>query len=65
MMGFQHEHCRSDRDDYVKIYFDNMYGYKYAFYKKKTLDRTPYDYESIMHYRLWVSKQEINITNRK
>ena len=53
-LGFDHEQCRSDRDNYVIINFDNMKSGKSQFYKTNTLDRTPYDYESIMQYGLEV-----------
>nr|XP_060625968.1 meprin A subunit alpha-like [Anolis sagrei ordinatus] len=54
-LGFLHEQTRTDRDDYVKIWWDhvlpdqahnfNKYGSNYL-----TDLNTPYDYESIMHY---------------
>lgn len=51
-LGFQHEQTRSDRDQYVRINWDNIDPkMAYNFYKQNTnnLD-TPYDYSSIMHY---------------
>nr|BAG06173.1 hatching enzyme [Helicolenus hilgendorfi] len=51
-LGFYHEHTRSDRDQHVKINWDNMYKYfVYNFRKQDTNNlNTPYDYSSIMHY---------------
>ncbi|XP_016068183.1 PREDICTED: meprin A subunit alpha [Miniopterus natalensis] len=54
-LGFYHEQSRSDRDDYVKIWWDEILpGYEHNF---NTYDdsfitdlNTPYDYESLMHY---------------
>ncbi|XP_034017605.1 meprin A subunit alpha [Thalassophryne amazonica] len=55
-LGFYHEQSRSDRDDYVKIWWDQIEeGMEHNF--NKYMDdfitdlNTPYDYESIMHYR--------------
>ncbi|XP_029904538.1 high choriolytic enzyme 1-like [Myripristis murdjan] len=51
-LGFQHEQTRSDRDQYVRINWDNIDPrMAYNFYRQHTdnLD-TPYDYSSIMHY---------------
>ncbi|XP_053126399.1 meprin A subunit alpha-like [Hemicordylus capensis] len=55
-LGFYHEQSRSDRDDYVKIWWNEITeGQEYNFNKYDdsfTSDlNTPYDYESIMHYR--------------
>ncbi|XP_074471219.1 low choriolytic enzyme-like isoform X2 [Sebastes fasciatus] len=51
-LGFYHEHTRSDRDQYVKINWDNVYKFSvYNFRKQDTNNlNTPYDYSSIMHY---------------
>ena len=61
-LGFEHEHSRPDRDDYVTIMTENIQEkYKFAFRKYNTLDShgIGYDYGSIMHYGQKVlSKQE-------
>ncbi|XP_070274560.1 meprin A subunit alpha [Myotis yumanensis] len=54
-LGFYHEQSRTDRDDYVKIWWDEIIsGHQHNF---NTYDdsfitdlNTPYDYESLMHY---------------
>ncbi len=55
MLGFEHEHQRFDRDDYVMIEWDNIYQDKQELFKKKieffTTLGTAYDYESVMHYQ--------------
>lgn len=55
-LGFYHEQSRSDRDDYVKIWWDQIEeGMEHNFNKYEddyiTDMNTAYDYESIMHYR--------------
>ncbi|XP_078734695.1 uncharacterized protein LOC144948870 [Lampetra fluviatilis] len=51
-LGFQHEHCRSDRDRYIKINEDNVKeGEQRQFQLLDTADcELPYDYISITHY---------------
>ncbi|XP_072305329.1 low choriolytic enzyme-like [Eucyclogobius newberryi] len=51
-LGFYHEHNRSDRDQYVRINWENIISYfTYNFDKVDTNNlATPYDYSSIMHY---------------
>lgn len=54
-LGFYHEQSRSDRDDYVKIWWDEIEEGKEHNFNKYEDDfitdmNTPYDYESIMHY---------------
>ncbi|XP_041650539.1 high choriolytic enzyme 1-like [Cheilinus undulatus] len=51
-LGFNHEQCRSDRDQYIRILWQNiMPGLAYAFDKLNTLNmNTPYDYNSVMQY---------------
>uniref|UniRef100_K7E2H9 Meprin A subunit n=1 Tax=Monodelphis domestica TaxID=13616 RepID=K7E2H9_MONDO len=54
-LGFYHEQSRSDRDDYVNIWWDEIIpGYEHNFntYNDSYITdlNTPYDYESLMHY---------------
>lgn len=51
-LGFYHEQTRSDRDQYVRINWENISPEQaYNFQKQNTNNQnTPYDYSSIMHY---------------
>uniref|UniRef100_A0A914XHD7 Metalloendopeptidase n=1 Tax=Plectus sambesii TaxID=2011161 RepID=A0A914XHD7_9BILA len=54
-LGFYHEQSRTDRDDYIKILWDNVEpGLEDQFLKSNKREVTdlgsPYDYGSIMHY---------------
>ncbi|NP_001254603.1 hatching enzyme precursor [Gasterosteus aculeatus] len=51
-LGFYHEHTRFDRDDYVRIQFNNVPSYMQYNFVKQESDylNTPYDYSSVMHY---------------
>ncbi|XP_065443628.1 meprin A subunit alpha isoform X1 [Chrysemys picta bellii] len=54
-MGFYHEQSRTDRDDYVNIWWDEILpGQSHNFVKYNATFisdlNTPYDYESVMHY---------------
>ncbi|XP_075948945.1 high choriolytic enzyme 1-like [Anarhichas minor] len=51
-LGFQHEQTRSDRDNYVRINWENINPQMaYNFHKQDTNNlNSPYDYSSIMHY---------------
>ncbi|XP_060695150.1 low choriolytic enzyme-like [Hemiscyllium ocellatum] len=51
-IGFHHEHCRSDRNKYVKIFMRNVVRelqYNFNILHTNNLG-TEYDYSSIMHY---------------
>ncbi|XP_069559138.1 meprin A, alpha (PABA peptide hydrolase), tandem duplicate 1 [Brachyistius frenatus] len=55
-LGFYHEQSRTDRDDYVNIWLDQVTpGLQHNFNKYNddyiTDQNTAYDYESVMHYR--------------
>lgn len=55
-LGFYHEQSRTDRDDYVDIWLDQVTpGLEHNFNKYDddfiTDQNTAYDYESVMHYR--------------
>ena len=56
-MGANHEIQRLDRSDYLTVLWDKIHYSKYPQYsvRKGTRDRFPYDYHSVMHYRLSVS----------
>ncbi|KAI4885801.1 hypothetical protein NFI96_013793, partial [Prochilodus magdalenae] len=65
-LGFYHEQSRSDRDDYVRIWWDQIIeGKEHNFNKYDdsfiTDLNTPYDYESIMHYRPLSFNKDPNI----
>ncbi|XP_041445824.1 high choriolytic enzyme 1 isoform X2 [Xenopus laevis] len=51
-LGFQHEQCRSDRDNYIHINWDNISQDKERNFLKMNTQNlgTPYDYLSVMHY---------------
>uniref|UniRef100_A0A914UP75 Metalloendopeptidase n=1 Tax=Plectus sambesii TaxID=2011161 RepID=A0A914UP75_9BILA len=58
VLGFDHEHKRPDRDDFVKVHLENVVGKAYydSFNKlpwsevDETVKQTRYDYGSVMHY---------------
>uniref|UniRef100_A0A673WT83 Metalloendopeptidase n=1 Tax=Salmo trutta TaxID=8032 RepID=A0A673WT83_SALTR len=51
-LGFNHEQTRSDRDNHIRVAWENIIDeYKYAFEKIATLNQgTSYDYNSVMQY---------------
>ena len=50
-LGSAHEQCRSDRDTYVQIQFQNIQaGKEHNFDRMNTENYTAYDFASIMHY---------------
>ena len=51
-LGFEHTHSRRDRDNYVRILYQNVIkGYEDAFHKYDTHNElVPYDFWSVMHY---------------
>ncbi|XP_055349090.1 zinc metalloproteinase nas-14-like [Paramacrobiotus metropolitanus] len=54
VMGFVHEHSRSDRDNYVTIIWDNIAKSdvdQFAKHEEGNTYGLPYDYESVMHYK--------------
>lgn len=57
VLGFAHEHSRPDRDQYIRINCNNIarnLTQNFRRLKKKTVHTfgVPYDFYSIMHYRL-------------
>ncbi|XP_073728825.1 meprin A subunit beta-like [Misgurnus anguillicaudatus] len=54
-LGFYHEQSRYDRDDYVTINYENIIAVQKSNFDKygenvTSLQGTPYDYMSVMHY---------------
>jgi len=64
VLGFFHEHCRWDRDEFVTIHYEHIKPGRQGDYDwvPKTnwiVSSTAYDYYSIMHYRVcWAGKCE-------
>jgi hypothetical protein len=66
-LGFSHEHARKDRDNYVKINYDNILDESKSQFdintnvvSDKIILKTDYDYNSIMHYSEYAfSKNEL------
>lgn len=64
VLGFQHEHQRWDRDDHITVHYEHIKPGREADYDwipqtNWLVTTTPYDYRSIMHYRVcWASACE-------
>ena len=64
VLGFFHEHQRWDRDRFVTIHYENIKpgragDYDWIAKTNWLVSMQPYDYRSIMHYRIcWASKCE-------
>jgi hypothetical protein len=64
VLGFHHEHARWDRDAYVTVHYENIKpgradDYDWIPKANWLVSSTPYDYYSIMHYRVcWASSCE-------
>lgn len=58
-LGFYHEHCRLDRDDYISINWENIKLPKYSQFNKNAsnvaYDIGPIDYNSVMMYASTIS----------
>lgn len=54
VLGFWHEQSRPDRDEYIKINYENIVGGMESQFEKRPTMETygfDYDYNSVMHYR--------------
>lgn len=53
LLGFSHMHSSHDRDDHVRVNYDNIQPGREHNFKIRHIDArcgTPYDFESVMHY---------------
>uniref|UniRef100_A0A8C5MAB5 Meprin A subunit n=1 Tax=Leptobrachium leishanense TaxID=445787 RepID=A0A8C5MAB5_9ANUR len=65
-LGFYHEQSRSDRDDYVEIWWDEItegMAHNFNTYDDSFITdlNTPYDYESVMHYGPYSFNMNANV----
>ncbi|XP_073442676.1 meprin A subunit alpha isoform X2 [Dendrobates tinctorius] len=65
-LGFYHEQSRSDRDDYVQIWWDEItdgMAHNFNLYDDNYITdlNTPYDYESVMHYGPYSFNKNANV----
>jgi hypothetical protein len=64
VLGFFHEHQRWDRDQFLTVHYENIkpgraQDYDWIARTNWLVDSLPYDYKSIMHYRVcWASACE-------
>lgn len=64
VLGFFHEHARWDRDRFITVHYENIkpgraHDYDWVARTNWINTSLPYDYHSIMHYRIcWASKCE-------
>jgi hypothetical protein len=64
VLGFSHEHQRWDRDQYLTVHYENIkagraHDYDWIARTNWLVSSLPYDYKSIMHYRIcWASACE-------
>ena len=64
VLGFSHEHQRWDRDRYLTVHYDHIKAgrapdYDWIAQTNWLVSSLPYDYKSIMHYRIcWASACE-------
>jgi hypothetical protein len=69
VLGFFHEHERWDRDQFVTIHYENIkpgraHDYDWIARTNWLVTSLPYDYQSIMHYRVcWASACESECTD--
>jgi hypothetical protein len=69
VLGFFHEHERWDRDQFVTIHYENIKpgrasDYDWIARTNWLVSSLPYDYRSIMHYRVcWASAHEDQCTD--
>lgn len=66
-IGFYHQQSAADRDDFIKIHWDNIRrGREHNFnkYNESVVSNfdVPYDYESVMHYSARAFSRNGNIT---
>ncbi|XP_075912547.1 uncharacterized protein LOC116940914 isoform X2 [Petromyzon marinus] len=61
-LGFHHEHCRSDRDQHIKVHEDKVKEHELGQFKRLECngcgEDLPYDYLSIMHYGRYASSSD-------
>ena len=69
VLGFFHEHERWDRDQFITVHYENIKpgraeDYDWIARTNWLVSTLPYDYHSIMHYRIcWASKCESECTD--
>ena len=62
-LGLLHEQARTDRDRYVEVLAANVYASQVHNYNLVpfSLQISPYDYDSVMHYEDFVSRSLLHI----
>ncbi len=59
-LGLWHEQQRADRDNHIKVLYENIGWYKGQFTQRNTYDYgVKYDPPSVMHYSARVSDRDL------